>query len=76
MGLTAVQWGSGAATTVISEAGLAFVGLGPKDGVSLGALLDQGVASMLFAPHTLVLSTVAVFATSLSLLLSGRAIRW
>ncbi len=52
---------------------LAFVGLGPRDGVSLGGLLDQGVVSMLRAPHVLVVAATCVFVTSSALLLAGRA---
>ena len=36
------------------------MGLGPRDGVSLGGVLDQGVAAMLRAPHVLVVGAVAV----------------
>jgi peptide/nickel transport system permease protein len=74
-GVVAVQLGSTAAAIVVSEAGLAFVGLGPPDGVSLGGVLDQGVAAMLRAPHVLVVGALAVFATSASLLSAGRALR-
>jgi peptide/nickel transport system permease protein len=73
-GVAAVQLGSTAASMVVSEAGLAFVGFGPRDGVSLGAVLDQGVAAMLRAPHVLVVGAVAVFATSGALLVAGRAL--
>jgi hypothetical protein len=52
---------------------LAFVGLGPHDGVSLGGVLDQGVAAMLRAPRVLVVASTAVFATSASMLAAGRA---
>ncbi len=69
--VTLLQWGSSAATIVVSEAGLAFIGLGPRDGVSLGAMLDQGVASMLYAPHVAVVATLSVFATSLAFLSLG-----
>ena len=54
LGVVAVQLGSTGAAIVVSEAALAFVGLGPHDGVSLGGVLDQGVAAMLRAPHVLV----------------------
>jgi peptide/nickel transport system permease protein len=74
LGVVGVQLGGTAAAIVVSEAALAFVGLGPRDGVSLGAVLDQGVASMLRAPHVLAVGAVAVFATSVSLLVAGRAI--
>jgi len=73
LGVVAVQLGSTGAAIVVSEAALAFVGLGPRDGVSLGGVLDQGVAAMLRAPHVLVAGAVAVFATSAAMLAAGRA---
>ncbi len=73
LGVVAVQLGSTAAAIVVSEAALTFVGLGPHDGVSLGGVLDQGVAAMLRAPHVLVVGAIAVAATSAAMLLSGRA---
>jgi ABC-type dipeptide/oligopeptide/nickel transport system permease subunit len=68
-----VQLGSTAAAIVVSEAALGFVGLGPRGGVSLGSVLDQGVAAMLRAPHVLVVGAVAVAATSAAMLVAGRA---
>jgi ABC-type dipeptide/oligopeptide/nickel transport system permease subunit len=75
LGVVAVQLGATAAAVVVSEAGLAFVGLGPPDGVSLGGVLDQGVAAMLRAPHVLVVGAAAVFATSAAMLSAGRVVR-
>jgi peptide/nickel transport system permease protein len=73
LGVVAVQLGSTGAAVVVSEAALAFVGLGPPDGVSLGGVLDQGVAAMLRAPHVLFVGATAVFATSSAMLVAGRA---
>ncbi|CAN5456962.1 ABC transporter permease [soil metagenome] len=73
-GVLAVQLGASAAAVVVSEAALGFVGLVPAGGASLGALLDQGTAVMLRAPHVLAVGSVAVFATSVSLLVAGRAL--
>jgi peptide/nickel transport system permease protein len=73
LGVVAVQLGSTGASIIVSEAALSFVGLGPADGVSLGGVLDQGVASMLRAPHVLVVGAVATFATSCAMLVAGRA---
>ncbi len=73
LGVVAVQLGSTGAAIVVSEAALAFVGLGPRDGVSLGGVLDQGVAAMLRAPHVLVVGAVAVALTSAAMLIAGRA---
>lgn len=74
LGVAAVQLGSTGGGMVVSEAALGFVGLGPRDGVSLGAVLDQGVAAMLRAPHVLFVGATAVFVTSGAMLLAGRAI--
>jgi peptide/nickel transport system permease protein len=73
-GVAAVQLGSTGAGIVVSEAALGFVGLGPKDGVSLGSVLDQGVAAMLRAPHVLLVGSSAVFLTSAAMLLAGNAL--
>lgn len=73
LGVVAVQLGATAAAIVVSEAALAFVGFGPRDGVSLGALLDQGVAAMLRAPHVLLVASSSIFVTSIALMLAGRA---
>jgi peptide/nickel transport system permease protein len=74
LGVAAVQLGSTGAAIVVSEAALAFVGLGPRGGVSLGSVLDQGVAAMLRAPHVLAVGAAAVILTSMALLLAGRAV--
>ena len=73
LGVVAVQLGSTAAAIVVSEAALAFVGFGTRDGVSLGAVLDQGVSAMLRAPHVLFVGALSVFCTSVALMIAGRA---
>lgn len=73
LGIVAVQLGGTAAAVVVSEAALSFVGFGARDGVSLGVVLDQGVSSMLRAPHVLLVGAAAVFVTSVSLMAAGRA---
>ena len=73
LGVVAVQLGGTAAAVVVSEAALSFVGFGARDGVSLGAVLDQGVSAMLRAPHVLLVGAAAVFLTSVSLMAAGRA---
>lgn len=73
LGVVAVQLGSTAAAIVVSEAALAFVGFGTRDGVSLGAVLDQGVSAMLRAPHVLLVGAAGVFCTSVALMIAGRA---
>jgi peptide/nickel transport system permease protein len=73
LGVVAVQLGATAAAVVVSEAALSFLGFGPRDGVSIGSVMDQGVASMLRAPHVLAVGSLAVFVTSASMLVAGRA---
>ncbi len=73
LGVVAVQLGSTGAAIVVSEAALAFVGFAPPGGVSLGGVLDQGVAAMILAPHVLVVGAIAVFSTSGAMLVAGRA---
>jgi peptide/nickel transport system permease protein len=73
LSVVAVQLGGTAAAIVVSEAALAFVGFGTRDGVSLGSILDQGVAAMLRAPHVLFIGAAGVFLTSVSLMTAGRA---
>ena len=75
LGPVAVQAGAVASAIVLGEAALGFIGLGPRDGVSLGALLEQGIIGMLRAPHVLVVAAVAVSAVSGSLQLSSEALR-
>lgn len=74
LGVVAVQLGGTGAAVIVSEAALSFVGFGARDGISLGVVLDQGVSSMLRAPHVLVVGALAVFATSVSLMVAGRAL--
>lgn len=74
LGTVAVQVGSTASAIVVGEAALAFVGLAPEGSASLGAVLDQGAAAMLVAPHVLLVGAGAVAATSLALLSLGRAL--
>ena len=74
LGVAAVELGGTGAAIVLSEAALAFVGLGPRDGVSLGSVMDQGVAAMLRAPHVLLVGAAAVFVTSAAMLMAGRGI--
>ncbi|MCC6214349.1 MAG: ABC transporter permease subunit [Polyangiaceae bacterium] len=75
LGTVAIQLGTSAAGLVLGEAALGFVGLGPADGVSLGALLEQGTLGMLRAPHVLAVGAAAVAAASFSLQLASEGLR-
>ncbi len=75
LGPVAVQIGTAAAGIVLGETALGFVGLGPADGVSLGALLEQGTLGMLRAPHVLAVGAAAVALASGSLQLASEGVR-
>jgi ABC-type dipeptide/oligopeptide/nickel transport system permease subunit len=60
---------------VLGESALAFVGLGPADGISLGVLLEQGALGMLRAPHVLIVSASAVAIASGGLQLAAEGVR-
>lgn len=75
LGPVAVQVGTAAAGVVLGETALGFVGLGPADGVSLGALLEQGTLAMLRAPHVLAVGALAVALLTGSLQLASEGLR-
>jgi peptide/nickel transport system permease protein len=75
LGPVTVQLGTAAAGVVLGETALGFVGLGPPDGVSLGALLEQGTLGMLRAPHVLAVGALSVALVSGSLQLASEGIR-
>lgn len=75
LGPVFVQIGTSAAGVVLGETALGFVGLGPPDGVSLGALLEQGTLAMLRAPHVLTVGAVSVLLVSGSLQLASEGLR-
>lgn len=69
--LAKVQFGASAAAVVLGETGLSFLGFVALSGPpSLGRLLDQGVTTMLVAPHVLVAAATAVLCTNAALLLA------
>jgi peptide/nickel transport system permease protein len=75
LGPVAIQLGTAAAGVVLGETALGFVGLGPPDGVSLGALLEQGTLGMLRAPHVLAVGALSVALVSGSLQLASEGLR-
>ncbi len=75
LGPVAIQVGTAAAGVVLGETALGFVGLGPPDGVSLGALLEQGTLGMLRAPHVLAVGAIAVALASGTLQLASEGLR-
>jgi peptide/nickel transport system permease protein len=68
-----VQLGSTMAAVVLGEAAFAFVGLGPGDEASLGALVEQGVACLARSPHVLLAAALAIVSLNAALLRVGRS---
>lgn len=75
MGPVSVQVGTSAAGVVLGETALGFVGLGPPDGVSLGAVLEQGALAMLRAPHVLTVAVCAIALVNGALQLASEGMR-
>jgi peptide/nickel transport system permease protein len=71
-----VEASFGVSATVVSEAGLSFLGLGvqPPD-ASWGSLVRDGVAYLLVAPHLVIAPGSAILAVVLSMNLLGDALR-
>ena len=61
------QLGSSASALLVSDAALAFLGVGPADGVSLGALVDQGLGAIVRAPHVLFVGAATLACGALAL---------
>lgn len=70
-----VQATFGLAAAVLAEAALSFLGLGPQDTPSWGALLDQGVTYFLLTPHLAIFPGVAIALTVLGVNLLGDGLR-
>lgn len=75
LGPVAIQLGTAAAGVVLGETALSFVGLGPADGVSLGAVLEQGTLGMVRAPHVLAVGALSIVVVSGSLQLASEGLR-
>ena len=70
-----VQATFGAAGVIIAESSLSFLGLGPQDVPTWGALLSQGAAYLLYAPHIAFFPGLFIMLTVLALNLVGDALR-
>lgn len=70
-----VQATTGFGATILAEATLSFLGLGPGTALSWGALLDQGSGVLLAFPHVILLSGSAIALTVLGFNLAGDALR-
>lgn len=70
-----VQATFGVAGAVLAEAALSFLGLGPQDSPSWGALLDQGASYFLLTPHLAIFPGLAIMITVLSINFVGDGLR-
>lgn len=70
-----VQATFGIAAAILAEASLSFLGLGPQDTASWGALLDQGVSYFLLTPHLAIFPGIAIATTVLGVNLFGDGLR-
>ena len=70
-----VQATFGVAAAILAEASLSFLGLGPQDAPSWGALLDQGATYFLLTPHLAIFPGLAIMITILSLNFLGDGLR-
>ena len=70
-----VQATFGIAGAILAEASLSFLGLGPQNTISWGALLDQGTQYLAIRWHLALFPGLALFATILGFNLLGDALR-
>lgn len=70
-----VQATFGIAGAILAEASLSFLGLGPQDSPSWGALLDQGASYFLLTPHLAIAPGLAIMLTVLGINFLGDGLR-
>jgi peptide/nickel transport system permease protein len=75
MGPLVVQATAGLGAVILAESTLSFLGLGPAQGISWGALLDQGSAVLLRFPHVALFSGGAIALAVLGFNLAGDWLR-
>jgi peptide/nickel transport system permease protein len=75
VGPLAVQATFAVAGTILAESSLSFLGLGPQDVPTWGAILSQGVDYILFAPHLALFPGLVIMLTVLGINLLGDDLR-
>jgi len=75
LGPVIVQATFGVAGAILAEAALSFLGLGPQDATSWGAMLDQGASYFLLTPHLAIAPGVAIMVTVLGINFFGDGLR-
>lgn len=75
VGPIVVQGTFGVAGAILAEASLSFLGLGPQESPSWGALLDQGASYFLLESHLAIIPGFAIMLTVLSINFVGDDLR-
>lgn len=70
-----VQATFGLAGAILAEASLSFLGLGPQESTSWGAILDQGASYFLLTPHLAFVPGFAIMITVLGVNFLGDGLR-
>ena len=65
----------GVAAAILAESSLSFLGLGPQDVPSWGAMLNEGADFLLFAPHVATFPGIAIMITVLGFNFLGDGLR-
>ena len=65
----------GIAGVILAESSLSFLGLGPQDVPTWGAMLSEGAEFLLFAPHVSIFTCIAIMLTILGFNFVGDGIR-
>ena len=74
-GPVTVQATFGVAGAILAEASLSFLGVGPQDATSWGAVLDEGAVLFLKTPYLALTSGGALFLSVLGVNLLGDSLR-
>jgi len=75
IGPLGVQATFSVAATILAESSLSFLGLGPQEVPTWGAILSQGVDYLLFAPHLAFFPGLAIMLTVLGINVLGDELR-
>ncbi len=75
VGPLAVQATFSVAATVLAESSLSFLGLGPQNVPTWGAILSEGVDYLIFAPHLALFPGLAIMITVLAINTLGDDLR-
>ncbi|MCA9523304.1 MAG: ABC transporter permease [Myxococcales bacterium] len=75
LGPIIVQATFGVAGAILAEASLSFLGLGPSEATSWGAMLDQGAVLFIKSPYLAIVPGLAIFSVVLAINFLGDRLR-